>query len=61
MDEAVAYLEEVIRGDLERCAAAIRADDKAGALSELESAFAKLDTVLDMVRSAAEQMQPGLD
>ncbi len=55
MDEAMMYLEEVIRGDLERCAAAIRGDDKAAALSELEGAFAKLDTVLDIIRGAAEQ------
>ena len=49
--EAVTVLEEVLQGDLERCASAIRQDRKQDALEELERAFAKLDTVLDMLRS----------
>ena len=49
--DAVTVLEEVLQGDLERCASAIRQDRKQDALEELERAFAKLDTVLDMLRS----------
>ena len=51
MDQAVTLMEEALTGDLERCAAAIRGDDKTRALAELERAFAKLDTVLDLIRS----------
>lgn len=49
--EAVTILEEVLQGDLERCASAIRQDRKQDALAELERAFAKLDTILDMLRT----------
>jgi len=50
MDQVITLMEEALRGDLERCAAAIRASDQQTALSELERAFAKLDTALDMIR-----------
>ena len=46
-------MEEALTADLERCGAAIRAEDKAAALAELERAFAKLDTALDLIRSQA--------
>jgi ribosomal protein S20 len=54
--EAIRLLEEALRQDLERCRAAVQAGDKAAALTELESAFAKLDTALDMIRTAPQRV-----
>jgi len=51
LDQAIHLLEEVARDDLEACASAIKADDKASGLSSLESAFAKLDTAIDLLRN----------
>jgi hypothetical protein len=53
VDQVITLMEEALTADLERCGAAIRADDKAAALAELERAFAKLDTALDLIRSQA--------
>lgn len=53
MNQAITMMEEALRGDLERCVLAIRADDKQTAMAELERAFAKLDTALDMIRDHA--------
>ena len=50
MDHAITLMEEVLRGDLERCGAAIKTENKIVALAELERVFAKLDTALDMIR-----------
>jgi hypothetical protein len=50
MDQAITLMEEVLRGDLERCGVAIKTENKIVALAELERAFAKLDTALDMIR-----------
>jgi hypothetical protein len=44
-------LEEISRDDLEACASAIKADDRAAGLSSLERAFAKLDTAIDLLRN----------
>lgn len=52
MDQTIALLQEVARQDLERCEAAIKNDQKAEAIAAIESAFAKLDTAIDMLRSA---------
>lgn len=52
MDQAVELLQEVTREDLEACKAAIEQGDKALALSTIERAFAKVDTVIDILRSA---------
>jgi hypothetical protein len=51
VDQVISLMEEALTGDLERCSAAIKNDDKPVALAELERAFAKLDTALDMIRS----------
>ncbi len=51
LDQAIHLLEEIARDDLETCAAAIKADDKATGLSSLERAFAKLDTAIDLLRN----------
>jgi hypothetical protein len=51
LDQAIHLLEEIARDDLERCASAIKADDKAAGLSSLERAFAKLDTAIDLLRN----------
>lgn len=51
MDELIRLMEEALAQDLERCAAAIRADEKANALAALESAFSKLDMALDIART----------
>jgi hypothetical protein len=51
LDQAIHLLEEIARDDLEACASAIEADDKAGGLSSLERAFAKLDTAIDLLRN----------
>ncbi len=53
VDQAIHLLEEITRDDLEACASAIRADDKAEGLSSLERAFAKLDTAIDLLRNQA--------
>jgi hypothetical protein len=53
MDQAIELLQEVARQDLEQCEAAIRAGDEAVAVEAIERAFAKLDTAIDMLRSAA--------
>ena len=50
MDQAITLMEEVLRGDLERCEVAIKTENKIVALAELERVFAKLDTALDMIR-----------
>jgi hypothetical protein len=49
---AVKMLEEVSRQDLEDCESAIGAADKEKALAAVERAFAKIDTVIDMLRSS---------
>ncbi len=51
MDQVIALLQDVVRQDLEKCQAAIRADDKSTAIAAMELAFAKLDTAIDMLRS----------
>jgi hypothetical protein len=51
MHQAISIMEEALRGDLERCVLAIRADDKQVAIAELERAFAKLDSALDLIRN----------
>jgi len=51
LDEAIHLLEEIARDDLETCASAIRAADPSAALSNLERAFAKLDTAIDLLRN----------
>ncbi len=51
VDQAIHLLEEITREDLEACASAIKADDKASGLSSLERAFAKLDTAIDILRN----------
>jgi hypothetical protein len=51
LDQAIHLLEEIARDDLETCASAIKADDKATGLSSLERAFAKLDTAIDLLRN----------
>ncbi len=51
LEQAIHLLEEVTRDDLEACASAIKAEDKAGGLSSLERAFAKLDTAIDLLRN----------
>ena len=53
VDQVITLMEEALTGDLERCGAAIRGDDKGAALAELERAFAKLDSALDLIRSLA--------
>ncbi len=53
MDQAIELLQEVVRQDLEQCEAAIRGDDKATAIAAIERAFAKIDTALDVIRSAS--------
>jgi hypothetical protein len=53
MDQAIEMLQEVARIDLEACEAAIKNDDRAAALDTIERAFAKIDTVIDILRSAA--------
>jgi hypothetical protein len=53
VDQVISLMEEALTGELERCSAAIRSDDKVTALAELERAFAKLDIALDMIRSQA--------
>jgi hypothetical protein len=52
MDQAIEMLQEVARVDLEACETAIKGDDKAVALETIERAFAKIDTVIDIMRSA---------
>jgi hypothetical protein len=52
MDQVIGLLQEVVRQDLETCEAAIRASDQATAVNAIERAFAKLDTAIDMLRSA---------
>jgi len=51
VNEAIHLLEEIARDDLEACASAIKADDKAAGLGSLERAFAKLDTAIDILRN----------
>ncbi len=51
LDQAIHLLEEIARDDLETCASAIEANDKAEGLSSLERAFAKLDTAIDLLRN----------
>ncbi len=51
VDQVIHLLEEITRDDLETCASAIKADDKAAGLSSLERAFAKLDTAIDILRN----------
>jgi hypothetical protein len=53
MDQAIALLQEIAQQDLETCEAAIRASDQAKAIEAIERAFAKLDTAIDMLRSAS--------
>ncbi len=47
---AVQTLEEVSRQDLEDCQTAIRAGEKDLALQSIERAFAKIDSVIDLLR-----------
>ena len=47
---AIATLQEVARVDLERCEAAIRANDQLSAVAAIEVAFAKIDGVIDLLR-----------
>jgi hypothetical protein len=51
MDQAIELLQEIARDDLEKCEAAIRAEDKVAAIEAIERAFAKLDTAIDVLRS----------
>jgi hypothetical protein len=50
IDTAIATLEEVTRVDLERCEAAIRESNKDEGITAIELAFAKIDTVIDLLR-----------
>ncbi len=50
-EQIISLLEEIAQTDLEACATAIRASDRAAALSAIETVFAKLDTAIDMVRN----------
>ena len=50
-ETAIATLEEVSRVDLERCEAAIRANDQLSAVAAIERAFAKIDSVIDLLRA----------
>ena len=50
-DQVIHLLEEIARDDLETCATAIEAADKAAGLGSLERAFAKLDTAIDLLRN----------
>lgn len=50
LDHIIRAIEEALRGDLERCEAAIRTGDSEDAVAELERAFAKLDSALDALR-----------
>ncbi len=52
MDQVIGLLQEVAQQDLETCETAIRASDQAAAIEAIERAFAKLDTAIDMLRSA---------
>jgi hypothetical protein len=52
MDQVIGLLQEVVRQDLEACETAIRASDQATAIAAIERAFAKLDTAIDVLRSA---------
>ena len=51
LENAIHTLEEISRVDLERCEAAIRAGDKESGVAALEKAFAKIDSVIDILRS----------
>lgn len=51
LNTAIHTLEEVSREDLEDCAKAIRAEDKGRALEAIERVFAKVDSVIDILRS----------
>jgi hypothetical protein len=53
--EAVRLLEEALQGDLERCRTALVEGERETGLSSLESAFAKLDTALDLIRSTVRR------
>jgi hypothetical protein len=52
-------LQEVARQDLERCETAIRAADQPAAIEAIERVFAKLDTAIDMLRSAPSARNQG--
>lgn len=52
-ETAISTLEEVVRVDLEQCEAAIRANDQLSAVAAVERAFAKIDSVIDLLRSEA--------
>jgi len=54
LQNAVHTLEEVSRDDLEACEKAIRAGEQDAAIRAIERAFAKIDGVIDLLRS-----QPG--
>jgi hypothetical protein len=58
IDSAIATLEEVARVDLERCETAIRKSDKEVGIAAIELAFAKIDTVIDLLRSLPRRMEP---
>ena len=51
LETAIQTLEDVTRVDLERCEAAIRAGDQLSGVAALEQAFAKIDSVIDILRS----------
>jgi anti-sigma regulatory factor (Ser/Thr protein kinase) len=55
MNQAIALLQEVAQQDLEQCEAAIRAADQGAAIEAIERVFAKLDTAIDMLRSAPSE------
>lgn len=56
MDAAVNSLEEASRTDLEQCEAAIKAGDHAVTLEAIERAFAKIDSAIDVLRTAQPQL-----
>ncbi len=51
VETAIQALEEVSRIDLERVDAAIRANDKESGMAAIERVFAKIDSVIDLLRS----------
>jgi hypothetical protein len=57
IDSAIATLEEVARTDLERCETAIRESDKDAGVAAIELAFAKIDTVIDLLRGLPRRME----
>ena len=51
VETAIKTLQEVAQADLERCQAAIRDGDKEAGMAAIEQAFAKIDSVIDLLRA----------